>query len=76
MLPRRPCLPSNVRLLLGSARNSTSSSSPHPEKPIDSKWKELAKKQLKGKDPEVLFLNVPLGCFVADFLTFKIVKNL
>ena len=50
MLPRRPNILSNTRLLLASARSSSSAS----EKPLDPKWKELAKKQLKGKDPEAL----------------------
>ena len=50
MLPRRPNIVSNTRLLLASARSSSSAS----EKPLDPKWKELAKKQLKGKDPEAL----------------------
>ena len=42
---------SKTRLLLAAARTSSSAT---PEKPIDPKWKELAKKQLKGKDPEAL----------------------
>ena len=44
---------SNTRLLLAAARRSSSSSS-GSEKPLDPKWKEMAKKQLKGKDPEAL----------------------
>ena len=54
MLPRRPSMLSNTRLLLASARSSSSTAPSGPEKPLDPKWKELAKKQLKGKDPEAL----------------------
>ena len=53
MLPRKPTMLSNTRLLLAAARSSSSSSS-GSEKPLDPKWKEMAKKQLKGKDPEAL----------------------
>ena len=75
MLPRRPNMLSNTRLLLASARSSSSTSS-GPEKPLDPKWKELAKKQLKGKDPEALRWTMAEGITLKPIFTANDLQGL